>query len=213
LPEDKVEERKAFPRFRAAIHGGLSYTLGRMPDNIPVDFEQYARDLRSGRNFGVDLSFYFTENYGIGIKYLNFNTRNELDNIFVQLQDGTRLYGKMSDNITIEFLGPFFSTRFLNANHRNAFIINAGIGYVGWVNRGVLISNVIMNGNTLGSMWDIGYDIGLSDHLALGIQLSYMHGVLTHFELLDGAGLRTVELEREDFLSLSRLDLSIGLRF
>ena len=213
VPIDKIiGYKEKYPRFRAALNGGWSYRLAKLSNNIPSDFEQYSKELKSGYSYGLDLSYYFSEQLGFGFKYSNFNSKNEID-IVSTYPDGSTLYGKMSDNISINFIGPFFSTRFLNANKRNCFLMNLGIGYLGYKNDAILISNYKLKGNTVGFCWDIGYDIGLSKNFALGFQASYTAGTLREYELSDATKVQTIKLDENNYENLSRIDLSIGLRF
>ncbi len=213
VPADKVLGNEIYPHFRAAITGGWSYRVAKLAKNIPSDFEQYIKDLKSGYQYGLDLSYYFSEQLGFGFKYCNYRSKNEIDNVNVTLPDGSSQYGKMSDDISINFIGPFFSTRLLNADKKNSLLMNLGIGYMGYKDKAVLISDFLIKSNTLGLCWDIGYDIGLSENFAIGFQFSYMIGTLTQYKLSDGVNTQTVKLEKGNFESLSRIDFSVGLRF
>ncbi len=213
VPADKVVGNEIYPHFRAAINGGWSYRVAKPADNIPSEFEQYMKDLKSGYHYGLDLSYYFSEQLGFGFKYYNYHSKTEINNVYVTLPNGSSQYGKMSDDISINFIGPFFSTRLLGDNKKNSLLLNYGIGYIGYTDKAVLISDFTMRGSTFGFCWDIGYDIGLSKNFALGFQLSFMISTLTQYDLSDGVKTKTIKLEKDNFESLSRIDLSIGLRF
>jgi hypothetical protein len=213
VPANKIISNEIYPHFRVAINGGLSYRTAKLADNIPSDFEKYVKELKSGYHIGLDLSYYFSEQLGIGIKYSVYKSKNEIDNVSVTRPDGSTQYGKMSDNISINFIGPFISTRLLNGNKKNSFLMNLGIGYLGYTDNTLLITDYTIKGSTVGLCWDIGYDIGISKNLAIGFQLSYMIGTLTQYDISDGTTTKTVKLEKNNYESLSRIDLSIGLRF
>lgn len=91
--------------------------------------------------------------------------------------------------------------------------MNLGLGYMGYRDDAVIIDNYTLKGGTLGISWDIGYDLGISRTFALGFQIAYLGGILTQYELSDGNTTQTVELTKGNYESLSRIDLSIGLRF
>lgn len=213
VPADKVVGNEVYPHFRAAINGGWSYRVAKISNSVPSDFKQYAKDLNSGIHYGLDLSYYFSEPLGAGFKYYNYKSKNEMDNIYLTLPGGQTQHGKMSDDISINFIGPFFSTRILDANKKNSLLMNLGIGYMGYKNNAVLISGYTIKGNSLGLSWDIGYDIGLSENFAIGFQFSWMVGTLTQVEISDGSRTETVKFDKENYENLSRIDLSIGLRF
>jgi len=213
VPTNKKLLNEVYPHFRVAINGGLSYRTAKLANNIPSDFEKYMKELKSGSHYGLDVSYFFSEQLGLGIKYSVYNSRNEIDNVSVTRPDGSTQYGKMSDNISINFIGPFISTRLLNGNKKKSFLMNFGIGYLGYKDNTVLINDYTIKGSTIGPCWDIGYDIGISKNLAIGFQLSYTIGALSQFDVSDGITTKTVKLEKDSYESLSRIDLSIGLRF
>ena len=70
-----------------------------------------------------------------------------------------------------------------------------------------------MTGSTLGISFDIGYDIGLSENLSLGFQLSVLSGTLFEYDWNDGSTTETINLEEGEYESLNRIDFSVGLRF
>jgi len=215
VPKNKVVGYENYSRLRLSINGGLSYMPARIPETIPPDFEEYVRKLKSGYHFGIDANYYLSENMGVGFKYFIFKTKNNIDNIWVEDIDGYRRYGKMSDDITISFFGPTFSLRLLNSAKTNAFLFGISIGYIEYMNDFVVIDNFEMTGSTIGFVYEIGYDIGLSENLSLGFQLSSITGNIFQYKLSDGVNTETVKLDGKDdkLISASHIDFSIGLRF
>ena len=210
---EKVVGYENYQRFRIAINGGYSYQTARVAENVPSDFKDYVKELKSGYHFGCDLIYYFSEPLGFGFKYYLFKSSNSLDNIYIGDTDGNRTQGKLSDDLTISFIGPTFSTRLLNHDKSNAFLLNLSLGYMGYSNNKVIIDKYKITGSTVGLSFDIGYDIGLSENLSLGFQVSYLSGTLFKYELSDGITTQTINLEEREYESLNRIDFSIGLRF
>nr|NQU90034.1 hypothetical protein [Bacteroidota bacterium] len=202
-----------FPRFRMALNGGWSYRTAKLSDAIPSDFEQYMRKLKSGYHINGDLSYFISEQLGFGIKYNYSNFKSELNDIIVILPDSTIQTGKMSDNIHIQFIGPFVSFRTLDMNNINSIYFNMAFGYLSFKDDAVLISRYKLTGKSAGLYFDMGYDFSVSKDLVLGIQLSYLISSLSKYDLDDGTNIQTIKLEEGNYESLSRLDLSIGLRF
>ncbi len=210
---DSVIENIQYPKFRFAINGGWSTRVAKLSDNIPEDFRQYSKELKSGFSYGLDLSYYFFEQAGFGLMYNVYRSQNSIDNVNVISPTGY-ISGRISDDISIGFVGAFYSTRLLNATKKNSLLLNMGIGYMGYKNNGVLISDyATLKGSTLGICWDIGYDIGISKNIAIGFQLSSLIGTLTKYELSSRNKTEIIKLEKDNYESLSRIDLSIGLRF
>lgn len=213
VPKDKVVGYENYQHFRIAINGGYSYQTAKVAESVPTDFKDYIRELKSGYHFGGDLTYYFTEPLGFGFKYYLFKSSNSLDNIYLEDTDGNRTYGKMSDDLTISFIGPTFSTRLLSHDKKNAFLMNLSFGYMGYSNDKVIIDKYKMTGSTMGLSFDIGYDIGLSENLSLGFQISFLTGTLFEYDWNDGTKTETIKLEKGEYESLNRIDFSVGLRF
>lgn len=213
VPKEKVIRPENFQHFRIAVNSGYSYQTAKVAESVPSDFKDYIKKLKSGHHFGGDLTYYYTEPLGFGIKYYIFKSSNNLDNIYVEDSNGYRRYGKMSDDITISYIGPSYSTRLINHDKSKAFLMNLSLGYMGYSNDKVIIDNYKMTGSTMGLSFDIGYDIGLSKNLSLGFQLSFLTGTLFEYDWYDGTKTETINLEKGEYESLNRIDFSVGLRF
>jgi len=213
VTEDKMIGHEEFPKFRIAIHGGYSHMLAKVSSDMSSDLQAYVKDLKSGFHFGGDVSYYLNPTIGLGLKCHVFKSSNNMNDVYVEDDEGNRYYGIMSDKITTTYVGPTFSTRFLDKNKANAFIMSVGLGYLGYVNRGVFITELNIKGNTLGLSLDFAYDIAMSKHTALGIQLSFITGSLSKLEVSDGQRTEILTLEQGSYENISRLDLSVGLRF
>ncbi|HAN79564.1 MAG TPA: hypothetical protein DCQ31_18280 [Bacteroidales bacterium] len=212
VPKEKVIGFENYKHFRFAVNGGYSYLTAKVAESVPADFKNYVNDLKSGYNFGSDLTYYFTEPLGVGVKYYVLKSSNSLDDIYLQYNNGNVAYGKMSDDLTISFIGPMFSTRLLNKNKSNAFIMNLSLGYIDYSNNKTLIDKYKMSSGTMGLSYDIGYDIGLTENLLLGFQISFITATLTEYDWFDGTTTETIKLEKGQFESLNRIDFSIGIR-
>jgi hypothetical protein len=207
-----VMKNDNYQHVRIALNGGFSYHTARVAGSVPDDFRDYVNQLKSGLHFGGDLTYYFTEPLGLGMKYLLYKTSNSLDGIYLEDEYGNRRYGIMSDDLTISFLGPTFSTRLFSHDKKGAFLLNTSIGYMGYSNNKVIVDNYKMTGSTLGLAFDFGYDVGLTDNLSLGFQLSYISGTLFEYDWNDGVTTETIKLDINSYESLNRIDVSIGLR-
>ncbi|MFV0268376.1 MAG: hypothetical protein ACK5HT_14710 [Draconibacterium sp.] len=213
VPKNKVIGFGNYLRFRVAINGGFSYETAKVGDNVPADFKDYVKDLKSGYHYGGDITYYFSEPLGVGLKFNQFNSSNDID-IYLDDEYGNRTYGKMSDDLSISFIGPMFSTRLLSNSKKNAFLLNLAMGYMGYSNDKVIGGyKYDMTGSSFGMALDLGYDIGISEKLSLGFQLSLFAGSLTKYKQDDGISVETVKLEKGSYESLNRIDLSVGLRF
>jgi hypothetical protein len=213
VPVEKIKFNEIYPHFRVAINGGWTYRTAKIAD-VPPDFIDYTEDLKSGFHYNLDVNYYFTEMLGFGIKYNNALFNNDINNVQVIYEDESIEYGKMSDNIQINFIGAIFSGRFFNSKKTNCWVTDIGFGYLGYKNKATLISDTkTLKGSTVGFYLSVGYDIGISKNFALGFQLSAVTGTLNQFKVTEGNRTETLKLEKGKYENLSRIDLSIGLRF
>ncbi|HOS16887.1 MAG TPA: hypothetical protein PKX15_07765 [Bacteroidales bacterium] len=212
LPAEIVLPKRRYAHFRIAINGGFTYRLAPIANNLSYEMKQYLRKLKIGYHYGTDVSFFFSEHLGCGLKFTNFRSKNQINNAYVVLEDGSVLYGKVSDDISIYFVGPFFTSRFLHAKKRNALMLNFGIGYVRYVDNAVLIYDYRIKGQTLGFCWDVGYEIGLTKNIALGLQLSCVTATLISYDLTAGGYTQYITLPKDSYEGLSRVDISVDVR-
>lgn len=213
VPEDKTLDKKNFKRWRLAGQAGFSYRTGKLADNIPAGFEDYIRELKSGYHYGLDFTFFITEPIGIGLKYTCSKSANSMNNVTLEDPWGETNSGTLNELITMSFYGPSFTTRLISANKTNAFLLSLSIGYLDYNDSFSIVNDYTYNGNTVGLVWDMAYDIGISDRTSLGIMLSLTTGSLSELELSNGINVITEKREAENYENLSRIDLSLGLRF
>ncbi|MDR3339812.1 MAG: hypothetical protein LBT25_06960, partial [Candidatus Symbiothrix sp.] len=128
VKKDPISMKEIYPHFRLALTGGWSYLTARLSDDTPAEFKDYSKELKSGFHYDVDFSYYFVEQLGVGFKYHEFLSSNKMDNVYATYPDGSTEYGSMSDDIRINFIGPFFSTRFFNSTKKNCLLMDLGLG-------------------------------------------------------------------------------------
>ena len=93
------------------------------------------------------------------------------------------------------------------------FYTNLSLGYMGYLDKTVVVNTYKTFGNTLGLAFDLGYDIPLYTNISFGLKLSYIAGVLTKLDVDNGKTVETIELEEDEYENLKRIDFSIGIRF
>ena len=206
LPADaKVEGPKDFPRWRLAINGGWSLRLAKVIETNSSSQTDYLRELKSGYAYGADVTYFWSKKSGIGAKYDVYRSKNEYYDI-----SGPLL---LSDDISITYIGPYYSSRFLTSNKKNSLFMNLGLGYVGYKDDAfVLNSDLLLTGGTAGLLVEVGYDFGLSKSFAMGIQVSLIGGTLTQYKIDDGFNTQTIELNEDEYEGLGRINISVGLR-
>ncbi len=204
--------RKDFQKLVITLNGGYSHLIAKISKEVPDDFRQYTKELKSGYHIGGDLSYFFSELYGAGIRYNLFRTSNSVNNIYVTDQNNNTRYGMMKDDISVNYIAPSFVSRGINKKGNAELLMSLSLGYVNYQNNALLIDPVKITGSTLGGAFDFGYAVKLSKKLSLGLQASYFAGKLTKITYTRGATQEIRKLENDEAESLNRIDISAGLR-
>lgn len=214
LKKDSIAKPVApsFSKFRLGVSGGLSFLLAKISDQVPAESKDYVRGLKSGAHFSVDASYFWRGQVGLGLKYINFNSKNE-DTTFFDNGSGPSIQ-KIRDNITTQFIGPVLYSRYYSKNRKTELVTGFGLGYLDYRNNANYANNALtIKGGTIGLNADISADFYLSKKLSLGFGVALIGGTLRKYNLQMGNMTRTVELEEGNYESLTRLDIFTGLRW
>ncbi|MBC9933188.1 hypothetical protein [Chitinophaga qingshengii] len=199
------------PRFRLAVNGGYAYRLGKIASGISGETRDYMKRLKSGLNISADAQYFFSEEWGAGLKYARFQSSGS-GVMPVQTPNGVQR-GNVSDNIAISFYAASMGGRvFLTSDDSQAFHASLSLGYLRYHDKGMAANRPVeLTGGTMGSGVDLGYDIRLVRKLYAGAQLSYIGGVLSSYnQSVDGATTR-VDL-KDNKENLGYLSITAGLR-
>lgn len=201
-----------FSKWRIGINGGLSYLLAKISNEVPLDSRNYIKGLKSGYHFSADAGYFWKEGVGLGVKYSNFKSSNQ-DEMILR-DNGMVVYaGSVSDNITTQFIGPVYYNRYYTKNRKTVFLTGLSLGYLDYNNKGKLAEEFVIKGGTIGLGFDLGADFSIGKNLSLGFGLAYVAGTLKKLQRRDGSFTQTINLEKGNYESMSRLDLSAGLRY
>lgn len=133
------------------------------------------------------------------------------NSIHVRFDNGQR--GVVSDNISVDFYDPYLGIRLPIRNSESTFVINYGIGYLGYKDKFVLMTPGTYKGSTVSSFCDFSYDLMVMPQLALGLQMSYYGGIINRFERTYQGTTTTEKLEAGKGENLYRFDFSVGVRY
>ncbi len=205
VSENEVLEirQKTHNPLRFALSGGWGYRTADLAEEA-TSYKNYYNGLRSGFQIGADACYYFNDYYGAGFKYLLFKASTE----------GQTNFGYSKENTSTMFIGPEFATRFFNNSKKNAVILNLALGYLRYKDDGFVNNeNGTITSDTFGMVMDLGYDIGISKNLAVGFQVSLIGGSFSDYTLEKSGHSQKMTLPDKQRESLSRIDLSVGIRF
>jgi len=210
-PESKPDFKPVVPytsKWRIAASGGLSWRIARLSPDLNGYERKYLKDLKSGKGFDASAAYYFNDLIGVGIKYNLF-----LSYASVMAYSSTGLSGTLSDDMSIFFIGPKFCSRYASRTKMNTFIMDLAAGYMGYKDIGRFGSDMAtLTGKTIGFAYDIGYDVGVSPHLAIGINLCYAIGILTSYDISAHGVTTHTTLDSQHYEGLNHFDIGFGLR-
>lgn len=207
--DQSVNEELSKWRISASV--GASYQTGAIPDGLGAVERDQAKALKWGLTYDVDATRYFHGTLGIGVKYNSFRTSSQQD--IVATLGSSTVSGHLSDKINIWFAGPMLSSRDFTKG-RSCWIMNAGLGYMGYHDDGaILFDSITLNGGTLGVMAEGGYELALTKTLKLHALFSVYAGTLRSVTITEGGLPRPYNLDKDKQISLTHLDLKLGLSF
>jgi hypothetical protein len=207
-------EKSTFPRFRFAISGGWGYRTASLHKDLDVYQRNYVQKLKSGFQFDLSASYFFFEQFGVGLKYSDFFTNYEEDNWSLNLPGGSTPYGVLKTETRTTFVGPTFAWRIFDKQKRNCFVFDVGFGYMGYrEKRSVNSEGLRLDATTVGTYLGVGYDLWLSAATSLGFQFAAIGGSYSRYTVTSGGIKTSHSLETGNFEGIGRIELSVGLRF
>jgi hypothetical protein len=203
---------KEFPKIRYAMQGGLSRRNVIIAGSQQELLYGYEKRIKNGYNIGAEFNYFFTDLFGLGLKYTYFSAKNQINYRVSIITSEPALKGSFLENVKTNFISPVASWRILSNDKKNALFASLGIGYMRYVNEQKNGDPVNIVASIPATFSEIGYDLGLNEKISIGIMVSYYSAVVFGNE-------RTTQLSDDlpfivtDDKILSRIDFSIGLRF
>lgn len=214
-PSDKKSLLSPSKRFRIDVQGGFSYVTASTSSSAPAFLKSYLEELKSGAHWSASLAVFLNENLGLGMRYSGFYTSNVFNGqVYVTntVTKQTRI-GGLSDDITINFIGPEFSIRSYTANNKFCFLFGLAVGYLDYKNNSMVIDEYTFTGNTVGYGIRAGIDYVFDKNIGIGIAVSTCNGSLSSMVRDDGTIKEKLVFRTGEYENVSRIDVSGGLRF
>lgn len=146
------------PKLRMSAQIGYGYRFADFSSEDEPNINKNLKKLKNNLSFGADLSYYFTEYLGVGIKY---------NGIVAHIE--TELIGT-------HYFGALLSAHFFPVPLKHCIFVDAGVGYVRNSDYTKLYGDntkhVIKNGAAFFA--EIGYDFFITKHFAIGVQTSVL---------------------------------------
>lgn len=199
-------------KIRLAFQGGFSWRLDKIAETNSDELKKYLRGLKTGSHLGFDVSYFFLENLGVGVRYNKDMYKGSLEDVSIPVNDKLAL-NSTSDDININFFGPTLC--FLSNGESQAISGSLSYGFVTYKNKSVFNDKSAgYLGRTGGIILDLGYELFITHYISIGAQLSYLTGVLDEVQFTSGNFTENIDYKKEYTPEgLNRINVSGGLRF
>ena len=222
--EKKIPDIISTDRLRLGISGGAGYLTSsseKAEEALtgqgiePGKAASYYKNLRTGWSANADLTYMITPELGTGIKYRFFYTSGSLDGFF-DPQDGIHLiYGTYGETIFVNYFGALFSyQQYIGSNDAFRLYSAFSLGMATYRNEAEYINTYyLMTGRNLGTEGTAGLEYFITDHISLGADLCAFYSTLKKIRMTDGINTSNIDLDKENYENLTRIDFSVGIRF
>ena len=229
--ESKVSEnhetvqKKSVPyqRLRLGLGGGFGYVFASSKEAeqelVDMGFskkqaQSYYNRLRLGQLGSADLTYFISPNYGMGAKYKFFETSNSQEG-FLDPQEGNNLiYGNLSEKIYVNFFGVTFHTQQCFANQPKLRLTSTyALGLATYRNEtDAIVRRFLLTGKSFAADINIGIEYFVRKNISLGMDLSGFYSSIHKLKVNDGTNSTTMELDKDNYENISRIDLSFGIK-
>lgn len=193
------------------ITGGYSNRLSPLSPTLPMEYVDHTKKLKHGYHIGFDFCYYFSDNWGLGIKSNLFKTNKSSNTSYRTMNLGHSSF--MKNEHTIPFIGLLSSSRFTSPNKKNVFLLNYSFGYLGYTDKCEAPDHYKITGKTLGCSLGFNYSYWFSKNVAIDLGMNVIFGTLSKCTIQKGPSIQEYRLVDNNREGLSRLDLSLGFRF
>ena len=135
------------------------------------------------------------------------NNYNELDTA------GNRVYGRLADNIIMQFVGPAIGLRKTMPTGSAHLVSNLSIGLLSYLNHATKIDNYKITGSTIAFSGDVGLDFEIGAGFYFGISMGITLGVMQSLVIEGNGSVENLDLMGLQYSDASRFDLGFGLRY
>jgi hypothetical protein len=209
--------RKKFPyKFRICANAGYTNLFFEKRGNLTPVIPLYMEELSKTRHYSFDAAYLFKIT-GIGMTFTNLRTYNTLDSVMFIDERGNRHFSRITDDITLDYVGAFFLIH-SHPGKKNKFTINNqfSVGLISYRNNAWMFKAYHVTGSALGLSYQLGLDFLFTKNISAGIACSAAYGKI-HLEqfhvnekVTDNFSLTSVTFRQG--LTVSNASVEIGIR-
>ena len=239
-PEKQPQE--PFERWRIGFQLGGSYLLNSLPGlrhslqdagvNLPYQADNYYKPLRKGMAFDVDVHYLLVPSWGIGLRYSLFSSSTQMDYSVRDLGSIMPIYYSASEKekFYLNYFGPsLLFQQWLDRDRKFRLNEQLSVGYIYFRNEkqfdpyqyvfvnpntGQKQYNVLNAGSTFSGNIQLSLEYYPSSWISIGANVGIFPATIYSLKVSDNNNTSVVKkLEKGNYLDMSRLDYSLGVRF
>lgn len=199
--------------YRMYVSAGYSHLSAKTLGNGNADIDKQIKALKSGYHYSIGGYYYGKKNLGIGLRYLGFKSSNKQENIAFTDTNNTIIYGELSDKISTNFYAISFGGKAPFFNEKMDLLLGLSVGYLQYKNNSVYLNPMEITGNTIGYLYEIGFDYKFNEHFAAGIEFNVFQATMKEYTYDTGVSTFTKKLEEKDYENIARIEVSAGFRY
>jgi len=222
--QEKTQETEInSQKWRIAVNGGIGYRLASTKDTKEMLIQQgysssqvdsYFKSIKWGPKLSGQVHYMLNSSYGLGIDYQFHQSSGSITGIIDPGDGLTLYYGTTEDKIFTNYTGlSFYGNQWIIENKLN-WVAQTSIGLTLFRQENIsFYTPVLITGKALGINFQTGLDYMITNNIALGLYLNYFQSTISKIEVNDGTTSSTVDLDKEMYEGLSRLDVGFGASF
>ena len=204
------QKQEKFSKFFLIGNYGLGYRTAKISNSVDPSFKSYVKDLKSGTSFDFEIGYRKDKNTTYSFLFSRFNSKGSIGNVEYTEPNGFEGFGKISDDIKINFYGIGGAFNDKGFGNLDVVIISMHLGYIQYVNNVTLTNKYKFSGGNLGINAKVGYYLGITPSIKIGPAISFNGGVIKKFKIEGNGFSDSYKLEDDNLESLYRFDLMIG---
>ncbi|WP_346855799.1 hypothetical protein [uncultured Draconibacterium sp.] len=219
--QEKTKPTPDYGKIRASLSGGSGYLLGKTSEaekNLQAMgisnslSEEYYKNFKWGAQVKASLYFYLTKDYWLGAMYNGFYSNAEITSS-MQMDETNMYYGALGERYFVNFAGlSLYSSSRVGKAQKLLVNSSYSIGPAFYRDEAEMYNEqVLIQGTTLGSNLTLGLEYFIQPKLSISFDTGLFLGKVSKISLKTSEGSNEVELDKENYENLSRLDLSFGI--
>ncbi|HHB79355.1 MAG TPA: hypothetical protein ENK85_09005 [Saprospiraceae bacterium] len=178
-----------------------------------MNYLKYKSQEMQGLSFTADFDYYFSNSFGVGAFINRFVYNDELMNQDFILSNGAVVKGDFANRIRMNFYGAKMCYRSYFLKDKAVLGLNLGVGYLGYKDMQSVVESYKVQGKSFGSMAEIDLNFFILENFSLGLDASWINGVLWKYRVINGGHLKVIELNRDDYIDISRSNISFTVSY